>query len=282
MNRRDFLVCTALGGAGIISPAISGSVWAGRLRRPLGLCLDMLKREIQRNHWDTLELLQKLGFSELEFSETLDMAPVDFRLALKDFKLSPVAGGGSMRAFQNQFGHLVDQAHFFGRSYLVCYWPWPDEAEDHIADQYYAAAEVFNRFGARCRSEGLRFAFLAGQQEYRFLDPAVRGIDILLNNTDPDLVACYLHLYWTGWAGVDPVAYFRRYPRRFELCRLVDLGSSADRPPVALGDGIIDFRSVLESAQQAGIRHYFVDQDNAGDPVRSLKKAAAHLRDLKF
>jgi sugar phosphate isomerase/epimerase len=282
MNRRDFLVQAAIGGAGMVSPVLAGSLRANRLRRPLGLCLDMLRREIQHNHWDTLEVLQKLGFSELEFSETLDMAPVDFRLALRDFKLAPVAGGGTMRAFQNQFGHLVDQAHFFGRSYLVCYWPWPDDAEDPDADQYYAAAGIFNRFGARCRSEGLRFAFLAGQQEYRFLDPAVRGIDILLNNTDPGLVACYLQLYWSVWAGVDPVAYFRRYPGRFELCRLVDLGSSPDRSPVALGDGVIDFRSILQHGQHAGIRHYFVDQDNAGDPVRTLKKAAAHLHNLKF
>jgi sugar phosphate isomerase/epimerase len=281
MNRRSFLISA---GAGLSAPwSTFNRVEAGsRLRRPLGFWLDTLKREIQRNYWDTLSQMARLGYREIEFSETLEMAPVDFRYALGDFRLTAVAGGGSMRAFIDNFGHIVEQAHFFGRRYLVCYWPWLDDGSDKLADQYYAASEVFNRLGNRCAAEGLRFAFLHGDDELRYVDPVMRGYDILLQNTDPEVVAMYMHPYWMIRSGADPLKYIQRYPGRFELCRLVDMAGSPLSSFATLGEGIIDFAPIIGQSQKAGFKHFIVDQENATDPIRAFKKAVAYLQQIRF
>lgn len=281
MNRRSFLIRA---GAGLSTAwsTFSRVEARGRLRRPLGFWLDTLKREIQRNYWDTLSQMARLGYREIEFSETLDMAPVDFRYALRDFRMTAVAGGGSMRAFIDNFGHIAEQAHFFERRYLVCYWPWLDDGADKRADHYYAAAEVFNRLGNRCLAEGLRFAFLHGGNELRYVDPVIRGYDILLQHTDPEVVAMYMHPYWMIRSGADPLKYIQRYSGRFELCRLVDMEGLPLSSFASLGEGIIDFAPIIRQSENAGFKHFIVEQENAADPIRAFKKSAAHLQQIRF
>lgn len=91
------------------------------------------------------------------------------------------------------------------------------------------------------------------------------GYDVLLAEADPGLVAMEMDLYWTVHAGHDPVAYFDRYPGRFPVLHLKDRtpgGAMAD-----VGGGGIDFARVFARAEQAGLRHAFVEHD---EPRRAL------------
>jgi len=51
---------------------------------------------------------------------------------------------------------------------------------------------------------------------------------------------------------------------------------------VEVGAGALDFPAILAAAREAGVRHYFVEQDYApGDPVESLEKSYAYLAGLR-
>jgi len=53
----------------------------------------------------------------------------------------------------------------------------------------------------------LKFEMRDGQLPY----------DVLLNETDQDIMAMEMDLFWMYKAKQDPLAYFKQYPGRFKL-----------------------------------------------------------------
>jgi sugar phosphate isomerase/epimerase len=50
-----------------------------------------------------------------------------------------------------------------------------------------------------------------------------------------------------------------------------------------VGNGVIDWPKVLSAAAKAGVRHYFVEQDQTpGDPLASLKESYNYLSRLNY
>ena len=50
-----------------------------------------------------------------------------------------------------------------------------------------------------------------------------------------------------------------------------------------MGNGTLDIAKALRAAQAAGVKHYFVEQDQTpGDPVDSLRQSYRYLRKLNF
>ena len=49
---------------------------------------------------------------------------------------------------------------------------------------------------------------------------------------------------------------------------------------VDVGDGVIDFASLLAAARAQGLRHAFVEHDDPADALQSVRKAHDHLRSI--
>ncbi len=104
--------------------------------------------------------------------------------------------------------------------------------------------------------------------------------DFILEETDPELVKMELDLYWIAYADRDPLEYFRRYPGRFPLCHVKDMGE--DRSITDVGKGQIDFIRIFTESETAGLKHYIVEHDNPEDPFASIQTSIAHLKSLNF
>jgi sugar phosphate isomerase/epimerase len=92
-----------------------------------------------------------------------------------------------------------------------------------------------------------------------------------------------LDLYWISKAMRQPQEYFAQYPGRFELLHLKDMDSTPKRSFTEVGKGTIDFKRILEQSRQAGVKHYFVEQDEiSGSPFESIKTSYEYLRTMRF
>jgi sugar phosphate isomerase/epimerase len=48
-----------------------------------------------------------------------------------------------------------------------------------------------------------------------------------------------------------------------------------------VGSGSLDFPAILKAAPAAGVKHYFVEQDQtAGDPIESIRKSFDYLKTM--
>jgi sugar phosphate isomerase/epimerase len=104
----------------------------------------------------------------------------------------------------------------------------------------------------------------------------------LLELTDARLVTIELDLYWIIKAGFDPVDYFGRYPGRFELFHVKDMGPPPARGFAAVGAGTIDFGRIFAQSTRAGVKHYIVELEQEAATTPNFVASCRHLRQLRF
>jgi sugar phosphate isomerase/epimerase len=145
--------------------------------------------------------------------------------------------------------------------------------------------------GAECQKQGLKAAYHNHHFEYKEVG-GEPGYDILLRSTDPKLVTMEMDCFWTVFAGKDPVAYFEKYPGRFELLHIKDCkkgykpqagGKVEGNPFLEVGQGIIDWKRLFTAARaKAGTKQYFVEQDRCDrPPIESIRMSVDYLKKLK-
>jgi sugar phosphate isomerase/epimerase len=110
--------------------------------------------------------------------------------------------------------------------------------------------------------------------------------DVILAETDPELVAMQLDVGWAYVAGVNVFDLFKKARGRFELWHIKDVvGLNTVNPAlspnartssmafVPVGAGQLDFKPVFAQAKLAGLKHYCVEQDDAASWGDSLAAA---------
>ena len=87
---------------------------------------------------------------------------------------------------------------------------------------------------------------------------------------------------WVIAAGKDPMAYFKNHPGRFPLWHLKDM-NLAEKHSTEFGKGGLDLKKMLNSEKQAGMKYFFVEQEEyANTPYESMKVNMDYLKNLKL
>jgi sugar phosphate isomerase/epimerase len=270
MKRRAFLQTAgaALGGIAALGPAACRAATPpvtvpDRLGVQLYTVRDLLVDDLE----GVLEAVWRMGYEEVEFAGYHGRDPRAIRTVLDGLGLAAPAAHVGLDALRDDPAAQVEAAHVLGHRYLVV--PWIDEHERASLDGYRRVADELNAFGARLQEAGLRLAYHNHDFEFEAFGGERSGYDVLLEETDPVLVAMEMDLYWTVNGGRDPIAYFARYPGRFPLLHLKD--RTADGTMTEVGAGAIDFAAIFAQAEQAGIEHAFVEHDEPADPLASVR-----------
>ena len=237
-----------------------------------GLQLYTVRAAMAKDFDGTLARVAAIGYREVEFAGYFDHAPADVRAALDRHGLSaPSAHIGTAAALTTDWTRVREAAQVAGHKYLVV--AGLAERERRTLDDYRRVADLFNTAGESARRMGMRLAY--HNHDFEFA-PMARKLpyDILLERTDPALVAMQMDLFWVARAGQNPLAWFDRYPGRFEMVHVKDMDGSPERRMVDVGRGTIDFARIFASAALAGIRHFFVEHDDPQPPAIASAKAS--------
>ena len=97
---------------------------------------------------------------------------------------------------------------------------------------------------------------------------------------------------WARVAGLEPADVIKKYGSRIEMLHIKNVAEgtekrySEDVPRTAfreVGNGMIDIPKTLAAAAEAGVKHYFVEQDQTpGNPVDSLRQSYEYLAKLNY
>ena len=174
---------------------------------------------------------------------------------------------------KNNYQQLADEAAEGGISYLVCA-SIPVDTLDEIK----TAVDVFSRAGEACKKVGVQFAYHNHTTEFDEVE-GHRPFDYILSHTDKNLVKMELDLAWATRAKQDPVALFAAHPGRFPLWHVKDLDKET-KMPAEVGAGIVDFKRIFENAKTSGMKHFFVEQDQAPQPLQNVANSFAYLNKM--
>lgn len=170
----------------------------------------------------------------------------------------------------------VDDAAEAGIKYMVCaYLSLPERGN---LDHYKKIAETFNKAGERCKKVGIQLAY--HNHDFEFIQENGKyPYEILLNDTDKDLVKMEMDLYWVTKANQDPIKLIDEHPGRFPLWHVKDMDRTPARMFTEVGNGTIDFKKIFANADKAGLKYFFVEQDKCpGDPYASISQSIAYIK----
>ena len=144
--------------------------------------------------------------------------------------------------------------------------------------QYAQYADAANRAGEAAKAVGIQLGYHNHNPEFLLLpdDPTRKGYDVLLAETDPELVDFEMDVYWVTAGGEDPLARLQAHAGRFGQLHVKDMAE--DGSITFPGTGIIDFGPIVAEAAAQGVDEYIIEQDNAGaEAVRSAELGWALL-----
>lgn len=281
-NRRDFLKIGILsvGGAfGAKNVYSSGFAVKENLSK-IGLQLYTVRKELEQNFAATLEKIAAIGFKEVEFAGYFNNEPRRVKVVLDKNSLTAPSAHISLKDIHENFNKTIEAAQVIGHKYLIC-GNLPAEERKSL-DNYKKVAALFNSAGETCRKNGMQFGYHNHDFEFQPIDGKI-PYDILLAETDKNLVKMELDLYWMAKAGQNSLEYFRKYPQRFSLLHVKDMDNTPKRDFTEVGRGVINFKEILAQAKKAGVKHYFVEQDRtSGSPFESIKISYEFLHKLNF
>lgn len=284
MNRRSFLgslAGTGLGALGLAACASAGAAGTGQARRDrVGVQLYTVRDQLERDFPGTLERVARIGYKELEFAGYYGQTPEQVRQLLDRLDLSAPSAHIGIELLRKDLNGQLRAARTIGHRYVTIPYLVENQRPKEVAGWQRLAAEI-NRYATVGREQGLRFAYHNHDFEFAALPGGRTGLDVLLAETNPALVDFELDLYWAAFAGRDPLRLFAQHPGRFTMWHVKDM--TAARQMVPVGQGQINFRDIFARAQQAGLRHFFVEHDNAAQTVGSLasiQTSYQHLQQL--
>jgi sugar phosphate isomerase/epimerase len=200
------------------------------------------------------------------------MEPADFRLMVESRGLRLISSHSSLN--NENLESSINHAAEAGLEYIVI----PSLPGDMIStvDGVKRAADFMNRAGFMGREFGVKIGFHNHLIEFQEIE-GEKPYDILLNNTEKDLVVFELDLAWITAGGADPLSYFKKNPGRFEIWHVKDL--SIEKEDATLGEGTIDFTPIFAAAEGSGMKYFFIEQDNCvtHTPLESIEISRNYL-----
>jgi sugar phosphate isomerase/epimerase len=281
ISRRIFLQLSATGAAAL---TLSKFSLAAGNTFPLGVQLYTVRQEAEQDLGAVLAHISMIGYTEVETYWNVYTHPAKkLRSMIVDNGLSVPSGHFDYDGLESK----LDYAKELGVQYMIC--PMLPKNMWTSADGFKKAAAQFNIWGEQVRNLGMQFGFHNHNYEFQKFGN-VTGFDILTQNTDPKLVCLEMDCYWMTQAGQDPVAMMKKYGSRIQLLHLKDrqagfpttqmLGPDAEHM-TEVGSGTINWKAVIGTGQQIGVKHYFVERDNGSTPAfESLRISYAYLTKL--
>jgi sugar phosphate isomerase/epimerase len=312
MNRRTFIGTSIAATLAAAKPswAAASAHSAGRFAAAhsidrIGLQLYTVRDAMKTDFEGTIAKVAATGYKEVEFAGIFadnagyfGRSPKDVRATLdKNGLVAPSCHAG-YDVVEKKWPEALDAAHTVGHSYIVC--PWIDEKQRAEPNGWKRAADLFNKAGEASKKAGIQFGYHNHSFEFIPADSLSGKLpyDFLLAETDPKLVAMELDLCWISVAGKDPLAYFDKFPGRFPLVHVKDWikdpnatdsykGATGSAVKIGgrladVGQGTIDWKRIFAQSQKAGIKHYFVENDEPKSAFDDIKICYDYLHTLRF
>ena len=305
LSRRKFMALT--GSAAAVAALRPRSAWASPMGLPVGIQLYTVGKPMGEDPAGTLKQLYAMGYREVESAGMLKTTPTELRKMIDGAGLK--CPSAHVQLAGADLGPAFEEVHAFGAHYAVSsilreFTPeFMKAAKAAMAggkgampglaplglDGFKKTAAKMNEVGKKAKAAGLQYAYHNHNFEFEKMPDGTPGYDILLKETDPELVKFEVDCGWMKVAGYDPVEYMKNHPGRIKMLHIKDFKKmapttdlmGAGRPQGAdLGKGFVDYAPIFIAGKAAGIEHIFDEQEQpfAVSQMESAKAAFAYIQ----
>lgn len=278
-SRREFVKNStwALAGAALFSESL---LVTGKKKTLTGIQLYSIRDDMKKSPLDTLKKLADMGYRYVEHANYIDRkfygySAKEFKKILGDLGLHMKSGHTEMGAsawneskndFSDAWKYTVEDAAVAGQQYVIS--PWLEESYRKDINVLKRFLDVFNKSGELCKKSGMKFGYHNHDFEFNTMLDGMRLYDIILKETDPDLVIQQMDMGNMYGAGGRALELLNQYPGRFPSLHVKDeikseKGSMSGYESTILGTGVVPVKEVLDlSKKMAGTVHFIIEQES--------------------
>jgi sugar phosphate isomerase/epimerase len=300
-SRRKFIQNTGITilGLGIAPKALWSKSTIADAKTLIGIQLYAVRDNMFKDPLGTLKALSKMGYQYIEHANYVNRklygyTPIEFKKILDDLGMKMPSGHTSLNAnhwdnkkkeFTDAWKYTIDDAVTLGQDYVIS--PWIDEKVRTSYDALMHQLELFNLSGELCLESGMQFGY--HNHNFEFIEK-VNGqliYDIILKETDPELVIHQLdfgNMFGIGARGMD---WIKKYPGRFVSVHVKDeikvpIGEMNDQhDSTILGNGLVDPKAVCLLAKAIGGTKQFIIEQESYQGIAPLECARINLERIK-
>lgn len=254
----------------------------------VGVELYTLRNQMPAKDDEVLRQISQIGYREVEGDY-----PTLKRIAAeaKELKLNPISChipvGAIDGAGDTPLEKVFSDLKSIGAEYAVVPYIMPNQRSAAILASF---GEKMNKAGELAKKAGLQLCYHNHAFEWGPMN-GKHAYDVMFEHTDPKLVQFEADVFWLSVGGIDPVHFLETHAGRVPLLHLKDKAQGqkvqynenvTKETFKEVGNGSLDFPAILKAAEKAGVKHYFVEQDQTpGDPIASLKQSFTYLSGLR-
>jgi sugar phosphate isomerase/epimerase len=225
------------------------------MKFPVGLQPYTLRDEIEKDYFGAFEKVAKVGYKGVE----VGMPPAgitveEMKSKFSELDLQPLSCHVGLDQLKNDLASVISFLKEIGAKYVVLSQGF--ETKEAVLE----AAQLYNQVGQELKEHGLQFLHHNHDWEFVKFDGEY-ALDILLNETDPDLVKLEMDTYWVQKGGENPADYLRKLKNRCPLLHIKDMEAGDEQFFAEVGEGILDFEEIFKVAAEVGTEWLIVEQD---------------------
>jgi len=279
-SRRTFLKKSAITVAG--ATLFSSEIFAAKKGDEIvGIQLYSVRDDMTKDPQGTLKQISGMGYKYVEHANYINRkfygySPTDFKKLLGDLGLQMKSGHTVMgkdawdenkNDFTDKWKYTVEDAATVGQEFVIS--PWLDESYRKDIDGLKRFLGVFNKSGELCKQHGMKFGYHNHDFEFNTQVGGMRLYDIILKETDPNLVIQQMDMGNMYGAGGRALELLKQYPGRFQSMHVKDEIKSDDPHSMegyestVLGKGVLPVKEVLDTARKTGgTKHFIIEQES--------------------
>ena len=214
-------------------------------------------------------LLQDLGMkwrAHHVFGTPINLPPS------KDTNGNPVPAP-KFKNLQENLDQIIDEALEGGLEYLVA-----AHLPIGTASEIETSLKILNKAAKATNSAGIQLVYHNEPADFKQVEGKV-PYEVFLSETDPKALKFELDFAWAVKGGIDPLSLIKRYPGRFPLWHIKDLDRTYETV-LPIGEGVLDNAKYFKSAQESGLKYYFIEHEAASDPLKSIAHSIDQLNEI--
>ena len=283
-SRRTFIRNSAL--AVTAAGFLPGNIAASPTKKDIvGIQLYTVREAMAKDPSGSLKRLADMGYRNVEHANYVNgkfygYAPKEFKALLDGLGLKMISGhtplgpGGwdeSKNDFSDTWKKTIEDGAIAGQKFVIS--QWIDETMRKNYDDLMRLLEKFNKSGELCKAHGMKFGYHNHDFEFSTVLNNQKIFDIIMQHTDPELVAQQLDMGNLYNGGAIAIAIVMQYPGRFELMHVKDeIKAEASKTGGAesskekyestiLGEGIVSTKQVCDTGRKNGTRYFIIEQE---------------------
>ncbi len=227
---------------------------------------------------NTLARLEKMGVTDVQISGIgRDVSPAEQKEALERHGMKVCVTHQSYDRILNDLPALIELHHTIDCDALgLGCGPGEARGTEEKVRGFLARLE---KAAKELKKSGIGFHYHNHDFEFKKLENSDKTMmDILLEESDPELIHLIPDLAWIHFAGGDPAAFLRENASLVKVVHFKDYFSEKDGHPlfVSLGEGVVPLEECFGVCRELEIPYIVYEQDDnwsKGDPFVSTEES---------